>query len=174
METFIITALLVSAGLTTGFPQKLLSKIKQNWGNIGFKLSEQYIKLGKIFGFIKPIKQIYFEKIKVEKSIENLIKVIAHYMALKEECILDLKNSKIDEQLITKIQSNIESIDEKIKVAKNSLIEQKNSIKEINKFILELESDTILYNIEKTNDEETNFLKNKADIDIMRNRKNVE
>lgn len=176
MQELLIGLLLLSAGTVSGIPQALYSKYKENIGNFGYNLSKKWLHLKKSLGFIDAKKQIYFEKNKTERAIRKIIEVVAGYESVLEETKFEIKKLKrleADEDIISQLENKAESLEKKSNEARTALEEQRENLREINKFIIEVESDKEFYTVDKSTSEENSFLKHKADIDNIREKKDV-
>jgi hypothetical protein len=173
MSGVLIFLLLTSAGAVSGIPQYLYSKYKDKFG---YTISKKWLDIKKSLGFFDAKKQIYFEKTKTEKAISKLIEVICGYESIIEETNFEINKlikNQANESIIKELKEKVNKIVIKSQEARMFLTEQKNNLLEINKFILEVESDSIFYKMDKSSTEENVFLKHKVDISNLKDKKHV-
>lgn len=176
MEQLIIGILLVSAGAVSGVPQAIYGKYKDSFSNFGYNISKKWLHLKKSLGFFDAKKQIYFEKTKTERAIRKLIEVIAGYESVIEETKFEIKKLKkldANESFIKELEEKVENLTIKSSEARLVLKEQKENLSDINRFIIEVESDKSFYTIDKSVSEENSFLKHKVDIQNIKDKKDV-
>lgn len=173
MEELIIGFLLTAAGAASGLPQMLWSKYGEKLGDAGFSIVNHWNKAKKALGWQTARKQINFEKVKTERAITKLISIVANYESLIQELKFNIKKIEAKDEKPVELYDSLESIEIKLEEAKLKLKQQRENLKELNRFILEIESDSQFYNLDKSDKNENQFIKSKADIDNIRNKKDA-
>lgn len=174
MLTLISLGLLGLAGVILEIPQKLYKNNKEKIDDGFFWLREKTLRAKKYLGTSNSKKELEFERIKTERAIEKLIKVISSYKALSVECDIEmekLKKSGIKEEDIKFLEVTKAKIQDDYNVAKIKLEEQKEQLRQLRILILSSDIDHVNTNIQTSNKDNSQYLSLKSYVDALKEKK---
>jgi hypothetical protein len=174
MLTLISVGLLGLAGVILEIPQKLYKKNKEKIDDGFFWLREKTLRAKKYMGTSNSKNELEFERIKTERAIEKLIKVISSYKALSVECDVEmdkLRKSGVKEEDIKFLEITKAKIEEDYNVAKIKLEEQKEQLRQLRILILSSDIDHVNTNIQTSKKDNSQYLSIKSYIDALKEKK---
>jgi hypothetical protein len=174
MFTIISVTLLGLAGVVLGIPQKLYKNNKEKIDDGLFWVREKFLRSKKYIGTSNSKAELEFEKVKTERSIEKLIKVISSYKAMMVECDVEkerLSMKGIKEEDIKFLDATKSKIEEDYNVAKIKLEEQKEQLRQLRIMILETSADIEHANLPLSNKNDARYLAMKTYIDTLKEKK---
>lgn len=174
MFTLISVTLLGLAGVVLGIPQKLYKNNKEKIDDGLFWAREKFLRSKKYIGTSNSKAELEFERVKTERSIQKLIKVISSYKAMMVECDVEkerLSKKGIKEEDTIFLEATKRKIEDDYNVAKVKLEEQKEQLRQLRIMILESHVDLEHSNVPLSNKQDARYLAMKSYIDSLKERK---